>query len=108
MDDNRTEVLLDNFQKVIDMRVNELSRSKEPAKKPSIEIQKLETEIKEIEQQIERERKVRDQPSKYNLDTIRKSIRNKEAELEKLEEELDKEMKANGGSQSRILNEEIE
>ena len=41
LDDNKTEVLLQNFESVIKTRLAEVEKSKNPAMKPSAEIQKL-------------------------------------------------------------------
>lgn len=41
LDDNKTEVLLDNFENVIKKRLADLDKSKNPALKPSAQIQAL-------------------------------------------------------------------
>jgi hypothetical protein len=49
LDDNKTEVLLDNFETVIKKRLSDLEKSKSTNTKPTTQIQQLERELKELQ-----------------------------------------------------------
>jgi len=51
LDDNKTEVLLDNFETVIKKRLSDLEKTKTNSK-PSTQIQQLERELKELHDKI--------------------------------------------------------
>jgi hypothetical protein len=48
LDDDKTDVLLENFENVIKLRINEMEKSKNPSKKPSLQITQLEDELAKI------------------------------------------------------------
>lgn len=53
LDDQKADVLLNNFEEVVNQRVQEMEKSKNPAKKQSKQILVLEEELKKVEEQIQ-------------------------------------------------------
>lgn len=87
LDDNKTEVLLDNFETVIKKRLSDLEKSKTNSK-PSTQIQQLERELKELQDKIEGEKKAAVEVVQYDFAKIQASIEEKEKEVKELEREL--------------------
>jgi hypothetical protein len=52
LDDNKTEVLLNNFETVIKKRLNDLEKSKAAGSKPTLQIQQLEKELQDLHSKI--------------------------------------------------------
>lgn len=93
LDDNKTEVLLNNFEAVIKKRLADVEKSKNPALKPSTEIQKLERELREIEERIRQEKETKVEAVEYDFAKVKANIEQKEQEVKELEAELEKQKK---------------
>ena len=73
-DDNKTEVLLNNFEAVIKTRLTEVERSKNPDLKPSTEVQKLERELRELEEKIRIEKQNQVEMVDFDVNKVKASI----------------------------------
>lgn len=80
LDDNKTEVLLDNFETVIRRRLADLEKSKAAAK-PSAQVAQLEKELKEIQERIENERRAGVEVVQYDFGKLQANIEEKEKEV---------------------------
>lgn len=49
LDDEKADVLLENFESIINQRIKDMEKSKDPSKKPTKEIQMLEEELRRVE-----------------------------------------------------------
>lgn len=100
LDDNKTEVLLNNFESVIKKRLAEVEKSKNPALKPSTEIQKLEKELRDVEDKIRLEKDNKVDIVEYDFVKVKANIDQKEREVQELEGELEKQKKISNEKRS--------
>lgn len=88
LDDNKTEVLLNNFETVIKKRLNDLEKSKAAGSKPTAQIQQLEKELQDLHSKIQNEKKAKIEVIDYDFNKVQANIVQKEKEVADLEKEL--------------------
>lgn len=94
LDDDKAAVLLDHFELVIKKRVEDMEKSKNPAKKQSKQILLLEEELRKVEEQIAVEQRGGTAVvAGYDFEKVKGSIEQKEREVRQLEAELEKQKK---------------
>ena len=77
LDDNKTQVLLNNFETVIKKRLNDLEKSKAAGSKPTTQIQQLEKELKDLHQKIQNEKKSKVEVIEYDFNKVQANIAHK-------------------------------
>ena len=83
LDDNKTQVLLNNFETVIKKRLNDLEKSKAAGSKPTTQIQQLEKELKDLHQKIQNEKKSKVEVIEYDFNKVQANIAQKDLSNEK-------------------------